>query len=157
MTSVIRTGLAILFSAIIGTSSVLAGSKDFNERSIEGRWGFSGDGLLAGANPEDRVPIAGIGVVTFDGDGGCEITGSNNLNGEIIPVNSEACTYTVNPDGTGLSTAIFPALGPLPPAEIPVAFVIVDGCRELRFMQQAVIASHFVAKRIDEGRGRCRR
>ncbi|MEM9442178.1 MAG: hypothetical protein AAGA73_17185 [Pseudomonadota bacterium] len=136
--------------------SAIADHPGFTLQSIKGSWGFSGDGILAAANPDDRLPIAGIGVVTFDGEGGCEIVGINNLNGMALEATSEFCSYTVNPDGTGKSEATFPASGPLPAIEIPVSFVIVDEGQELRLMQDAVVVSSFVAKPIGDGRRRHR-
>lgn len=152
-TILVQSALAALLLAI-GAPQAMAGDKAFTLKSVEGSWGFSGDGVLAAPAPDDRLPIAGIGVVTFDGHGGCEISASNNVNGEVFPIQSEVCTYTVNPDGTGVSDASFAASGPFPTIDIPVQFVIVDGANELRLMQAAVIVSHFVAKRIDHRRRR---
>lgn len=155
LTILSRSAAGFLAALNIGTAA--AGEKAFDLKSIEGAWGFSGDGVLAAPDPDDRLPIAGIGVVTFDGEGGCEISGTNNLNGVALAVQSDYCSYTVDPDGTGLSEASFPAMGPMPASEVPVAFVIVDGARELRLMQTAVVVSNFVAKRIEHGQGRYRR
>lgn len=149
---------SLVAGLILGSvaGSALADHPGFTLQSIEGSWGFSGDGILAAPDPADRLPIAGIGVVTFDGQGGCEIAGINNLNGTALEAKSEYCSYTVNPDGTGKSEATFPASGPLPAIEIPVSFVIVDEGRELRLMQEAVVVSSFVAKPIGDGRRRYR-
>ena len=149
--------LAVMLLAVFTLEAVAADEKDFDLKSIEGSWGFSGDGVLAAPDAKDRLPIAGIGVVIFDGEGGCDISGTNNVNGVPVAVQSDDCHYTVYPDGTGFSEASFPAMGPMPASTVPVAFVIVDGARELRLMQTAVIVSHFVAKRIEHARSRHRR
>ncbi len=154
-TLVIRSVVALFATAFVG-GPLVADDRGFTLQSIEGRWGFSGDGVLAAPDAADRLPIAGIGVVTFDGDGGCEISGTNNLNGAALEATSEFCSYTVNADGTGKSEATFPASGPLPAVDVPVSFVIVDEGRELRLIQNAVVVSSFVAKRIGDGRGRYR-
>lgn len=130
---------------------------EFSLRTIEGTWGFSGDGVLAGPSPEDWLPTAGVGIITFDGEGGCEISTTTQFNGTAFSSTSEFCTYTVNPDGTGTSEASFAAVGPLPATELPVAFVIVDQGRELRFIQTAFIVSDFIAKRVEGARSRYRR
>jgi len=156
--SLLKAGsAAALLGIAFGIPTASAEGEEFTAKSIEGRWGFSGDGLLAGASAEERLPIAGIGVVTFDGVDSCEIAGLNNLNGTILEVTSDFCSYSVNPDGTGISEASFPAMGALPSSEVPVFLVIVDGGEELRLMQGAVIVSHFVARRINGGGGRYRR
>lgn len=151
-----RSAAAILL-VTLGMSPASADEGIFTLKSIKGSWGFSGDGVLASPDLEGRLPIAGIGVVTFDGEGGCKIVGTNNLNGMALPIASDFCSYEVNPDGTGSSDASFPAMGPLPPADVPVSFVIVDGGRELRLIQTAVVVSSFVAKPIERKRRRHRR
>lgn len=149
--------MAVMLLLAFNIKTVAAGGDKFTLETIKGSWGFSGDGVLAAPDLEDRLPIAGIGIVTFDGEGGCEISGTNNLNGTALPVASDFCTYTVNPDGTGMSEASIPANGPLPASIVPVSFVIVDGGQELRLMQTAVVVSHFVAKRLEGSRPRHRR
>lgn len=80
--------------------------------------------MLAATNPEDRLPVAGIGVVTFDGEGGCEISGTNHLNGAALDASSARCSYTVNADGTGTSLATFPPSGPLPAVDVRALAII---------------------------------
>jgi len=105
-----RSAAAILL-VTLGMSPASADEGIFTLKSIKGSWGFSGDGVLASPDLEGRLPIAGIGVVTFDGEGGCKIVGTNNLNGMALPIASDFCSYEVNPDGTGSSDASFPAMG----------------------------------------------
>ena len=63
----------------------------------------------------------------------------------IGPVTSDTCTYSVNPDGTGVSTATFSEPGA--PASSSVAFVIVEYGRELRAINTDATVAGFVAKR----------
>lgn len=92
------------------------------------------------------VPTAALGTVVFDGNGGCVVTTTINVNGTIIgPLTSNTCTYSVNPDGTGKSVAEFsgaPFDGPS-----TVAFVIVDRNREIRFLNTNSVVAGFTAKR----------
>ena len=68
-----------------------------------------------------------------------------NLNGQSIPSTSSSCVYSVNPDGTGTSEAVFPGT---PIAEaIPIAFVITDGGDELRVLVTKFIVGTFTARR----------
>lgn len=92
------------------------------------------------------VPTAALGKVVFDGNGGCEVTATINVNGTIVgPLKSNSCTYSVNPDGTGKSVAEFtgaPFDGPS-----TVAFVIVDHNREIRFLNTNSVVAGFTARR----------
>lgn len=119
----------------------------FTDRSIEGRWGFSGDfGLIVPAPNAAQLPTAALGTVVFDGRGGCVVTSTINVNGTTLgPLTSETCTYTVRPDGTGTSVAEFAGA----PFEGPatVAFVIVDHGREIRFLNTNSVVAGFTARR----------
>jgi hypothetical protein len=92
------------------------------------------------------VPTAGLGTVVFDGNGGCVVTTTINVNGTTRgPLTSNTCTYSVNPDGTGKSVAEFsgaPFNGPA-----TVAFVIVDHNREIRFLNTNSVVAGFTARR----------
>jgi hypothetical protein len=154
--TIIAASAALLMVAL-SKNAMAAGGDKFTLKSIEGLWGFSGDGVLAGPTLDDRLPIAGMGIISFDGLGGCQISGTTHVNGTALEADSDFCSYVVNPDGTGLIESSFPASGPLPAAEIPVAFVIVDQGSELRLIQTAVVVSHFVAKRVEGERKRHRR
>jgi hypothetical protein len=119
----------------------------FSKKSIKGRWGFSGDfGMIVPPSGSQTVPTAALGKVVFDGNGGCEVTATINVNGTIVgPLTSNSCTYSVNPDGTGNSVAEFtgaPFDGPS-----TVAFVIVDHNREIRFLNTNSVVAGFTAKR----------
>jgi hypothetical protein len=93
------------------------------------------------------VLTAGLGTVVFDGNGGCVVTTTINVNGTTLgPLTSYTCnTYSVNPDGTGKSVAEFsgaPFNGPA-----TVVFVIVDRNREIRFLNTNSVVAGFTARR----------
>ncbi len=146
-------GLALVFGVgAIFAAPVSAHDDDhddgvFTERSIQGTWGWSGDGVVITGDPDKVLPTVGLGTTIFDGRGRCSVTSSVNINGEPFgPVNSTECVYFVNPDGTGHSVATFdsePFVG-----EAPVSFVIVDGKNEIRFIQNNQFVVTFIAKRI---------
>lgn len=141
--------LAIL---VLGAAPAHADDDDrerspFTERSLEGYWGWSGDGKLVIEETGESVPTVGLGTIYFDGHGGCSVTSYVNINGEAVePVTSSECFYLVNPDGTGRSEAVFSD----PPFEgiAPVVFVIVDKGKEIRFVQNNRFVVTFIAKRI---------
>jgi hypothetical protein len=122
------------------------GRRDFSNWSIKGHWGYNSSfGQLLPPTVPEPLPFVGMGRIYFDGRGGCEVSALGNLNGQTIPSTSSSCTYSVNPDGTGTSDAVFPGTPISGP--IPVAFVIVDGGREIRFMNTKYIVGTFTARR----------
>ena len=64
--------------------------------------------------PPIAGPFVGVGVDTFDGNGGVVTTAMLSLNGTIIPVTAQG-TYKMNPDCTGTytipGTTIFIVIG----------------------------------------------
>ena len=77
--------------------------------TLNGRYGLTFSGYSTnGAVPAPInafVPVAGGGLVTFDGDGNLSASETVNLGGKILSVNLPG-TYTVNSDCTGsLTTA----------------------------------------------------
>ncbi len=147
-----RTGLFIGISVLVLAVAVVAGSiiiaqaeadddaRVFTNRSIEGKWGFSAQGtILPPAVPVPTVAAA-VGILEFDGVGGCSITDTANLGGTIIgPLTSETCTYSVNPDGTGTGSFAFP--GDLEPT--PLSFVITDNMNEIVDIRTDTVAVAF--------------
>ena len=139
--------LSLILMAWSSASRADAPRSTFTERSIEGRWGFSGDfGMIVSSTAAPPVPTAALGTVIFDGRGGCVVTTTINVNGTVFgPLKSRTCTYSVQPDGTGTSVAEFSGA----PFEGPatVAFVIVDHQREIRFLNTNSIVAGFTARR----------
>ena len=117
----------------------------FSERSIKGHWGFNTEVsyLMPPAVPQP-TPTAALGRIYLDGEGGCQVSNVVNIAGESQSFTSSSCTYSVEPDGTGKAEAVFPG-APIPSA--PVAFIIVDRGRELRFINTRYIVGSFTAHR----------
>jgi hypothetical protein len=108
--------------------------------TLEGRYSISFSGFgTSGAVPATInafFPIAGVGLITFDGDGNLSDVGSTSRGGLVLPINVPG-TYTVNSDCTGSLTT--------PHAHLN--FVIVSNGREIRALnvdQGAVILDNFV-------------
>ena len=72
--------------------------------TLNGRYGLTFSGYsTTGAVPaltSASIPVAGGGLVTFDGNGNLSASETVNLGGLILPVNVPG-TYTVNSDCTG--------------------------------------------------------
>ena len=120
----------------------------FNERSIRGVWGFAAAGQVVPPAAPQPTPFAAINRVVFDGDGNCEVVAQVNLAGSPVgPLVAETCEYSVDQDGFGKAVAQF---GPDSPVTVPlpIAFVIVDGARELLIINSAVLVAQGVAKRM---------
>jgi hypothetical protein len=122
------------------------GDSRFSERSIKGYWGYNTSFamLLPPAVPQ-ALPTTAMGRMYFDGRGGCDVKSVVNLNGDSMALQSSACRYQVNADGTGTAEAVFPSSPIADP--VPVAFVIVDGEQELRFVNTRYIVGTFTARR----------
>ncbi len=139
-------GVASIF--VLGASifvlgvSILPGAyavEQFTNKSIEGIWGFSGSGTING------TPIVAVDLDTFDGNGSCSVKSVSNSPSGFLNITSIACTYNVNPDGTGTATAVFP-----PPLSFTstISFVIVDHGNEiLAISANPVLIASFDAKR----------
>ena len=108
--------------ASIGIGPRWAESKTFNERSLRGTWGFSASGTVGGQ------PATAVGLLTFDGQGGCETSARLNANGVVIALTSTNCSYTVNADGTGTINSTF-AVG-----SFVTDLVIVEPNKEFHFI-----------------------
>jgi hypothetical protein len=122
----------------------------FSNRSLKGSFGFNSSyGLLVASGPNQPVvpplPFTGMGRITFDGQGGCLVSSIGNVNGQAVPSTSTSCSYSVNPDGTGTSEAVFPGTPIADP--IPIAFVITDGAKEFRAVLTKFIVGTFTARR----------
>lgn len=132
-------GVASIF--VLG-ASILPGAyahKQFTNKSIEGTWGFSGSGTING------TPSVAVGLTTFDGNGGCSVKQDSNTPSGLQTLTSIACTYKVNPDGTGTGTATFPS----PAVSSTISFVIVNKESEiLAIRKDPGVLSSLVFKRL---------
>jgi hypothetical protein len=154
----VRAGLfvgAMTVAAVMaGTSFAWSerdeGSHGFSNRSLKGFYGFSSSySALVATGPNQPVvpalPFASMGRLFFDGEGGCKVSSIGSVNGQSIPSTSSSCVYSVNPDGTGTSEAVFPGTPIADP--IPLAFVITDGGNEFRALITKFIVGTFTARR----------
>jgi hypothetical protein len=97
--------------------------------TIEGSYGTSTTGSIVSAGPVG--PVADVGVIAFDGDGGVSQTTTVSLNGMIMPNRTSISgSYVVNPDCTGDFSLTLP--GPAGPITSTSHFVIVDNGEELQ-------------------------
>lgn len=104
----------------------------FTDQSLTGNWGFSASGVIVPPAVPAHVHAAAVGIMTFDGAGGCVISDTINLDGQTFADRqSTACSYQVNEDGTGTITAQF-ASEPFP---VPLSFVIVGHGHGFRFIR----------------------
>jgi hypothetical protein len=112
------TGLWLL----TGSRPGAAAAPPFTDRSLHGAYGFSSSGTLFGD------PGIAVGRATFDGDGSCTLTITVNIAaaGGTGPVSATACTYGIQPDGTGTLTVAIPTLG-----TFTLAVVLVDNGHEV--------------------------
>ncbi|MCH7621745.1 MAG: hypothetical protein IH870_07585 [Chloroflexi bacterium] len=80
----------------------------FTNQSLQDSWGFSASGI--------GPPFTEVGIMTFDGSGGCNVTSTLNTVGTVTgPSDSDTCTYSMSPNGTGsiavqFSGDVFPEL-----------------------------------------------
>lgn len=128
----------------------LGGEHGFSNRNLKGYYGFNTSyGVLVASGPNrpevPALPFVSMGRMFFDGEGGCMVSSIGNVNGQSTPSTSTSCTYSVNPDGTGTSEAVFPGTPIYDP--IPIAFVITDGGNEFRAVATKFIVGTFTARR----------
>jgi hypothetical protein len=145
--AVIAAALAVGLTARRSTASdAIVEGEQFSNRSVTGHYGFNSSlgWLLPPASPQ-MVPAAGMGRVTFDGEGHCQVASVANFNGNVAQLVSSSCTYSVDPDGMGTAAAVFP--GAPVPGPIDVSFVVVDRGREIRFLNTNFILGTFTARR----------
>ena len=114
-------------------------------KTLEGRYSisFSGFSTNPTAPPPTVptlinafIPVAGVGIVTFDGYGNLSDVGTTSSGGVVSPINVLG-TYTVNPDCTGSFTT----------AHAHLNLVIVRNGREIRALnadQGRVILDNFI-------------
>ncbi len=142
------TALAVLTT----TSAARAGHEDdpptYTDRVLRGAWGFSANGVIVVPNEHHPLQVVAVGIMEFDGVGGCAIRDTININGTAIPDrSSDSCSYQVNPDGTGTIEASFAG----DPGPVPLSFAIVDKANSLRFIRTDLGVASGVAERQRRG------
>ena len=151
VSSLKRLKRGFLLLLVLGLANTVpctsAGADDeFKNKSISGTWGFSAAGTIVPPAVPAATPAVAVGVMTFDGKGGCSISDTINIGGTSASRTSTTCTYTVNPDGTGSLSAQFPG----DPGPTPLSFVIVNDENEIRFIRTDLGVASGVAKRQNE-------
>jgi len=145
--AVLAAASAIALTAHKSAAADAAGDEElFSNATLKGHFGFNSSfgELLPPAAPQP-VPSAGMGRITFDGEGHCSVVSVSNFGGTAVRLASSSCTYSVDADGMGTSEAVFP--GAPVPGPVTVAFVIVDHGREIRFVNTQFIVGTFTARR----------
>lgn len=138
------TALALLGLIVVelagGLSSTRA-DETYSAKSLSGSWGFTSSGTALPPYAPSTLPVAVVGLLTFDGRGGCTVSETINAGGQSFSQTSSSCTYTVQPDGTGT------LLAQTPGGASPIAFVITDNRRELRLIRTDQAVASGVARR----------
>ena len=121
-----------------------AADKECSNATLTGTFGYTTTGSFtaAVAPPIQTGPFGGIGLQTFDGNGGTTATMWVSINGDIFQVTIKG-TYSVNPDCTGMFTLVPSILSPpttLPPGQI--FFVIDDNGAEFRAIN--IVSGHVI-------------
>ena len=98
-------------------------------QTVMGSYGISTTGWIVSAGPVG--PVADVGVITLDGNGGASQTTTVSLNGVIISKRTSLSgSHEVNSDCTGSITLTLP--GPGGPITSTSHMVIVNHGKELR-------------------------
>jgi len=112
--------------------SAKADSDSCSVSALRGSFGIETSGSIVALGPVG--PVAEVGVIKFDGEGGVSQTTTVSLNGTIVPNRSSISgNYEVNPDCTGDLSLVLPGA---PGATITshLHFVIVDNGKEVRMV-----------------------
>ena len=135
--TVIRNIFTVSLTTVLAVAlatTAQAGDKECSNATLTSTLAYTNTGFFtaAAAPPLQAGPFAGVGVETFDGNGGTTATTWVSINGNISQVTIKG-TYSVNPDCTGTLT-LFPSIVS-PPITVPprqVFFVIDDDGNEFR-------------------------
>lgn len=134
--------LLLIVGGFYGVPGTRAQVGEFTAESIRGQWGFSAHGTIVPPAAPSPVPAVAMGIMTFNRDGSCSISDTINIGGFSASRTSVACTFSVNPDGTGMLEASFVG----DPGPTPLAFVIADHKSEIRFIRTDLGVASGVAK-----------
>jgi hypothetical protein len=132
-------GIALV--GLTGYVSTAQADGGYSNRSMAGTWGFSSIATVVPPAVPAQTPAAAVGIMSFDGRGGCTISETFNAGGFSGSQTSTSCSYSVNPDGSGTLSAQTPG-GPA-----AVSFVLVDDQKEFRLIRTDLIVASGVARR----------
>jgi hypothetical protein len=132
---------AVAVLALSISTSAKADNKGCSNAMLKGTFAHTASGFEI-APPAIAGPVAGVGIDTFDGNGGVTTTATISLNGNIVPLTAEG-TYQVNPDCSG--TYIIPGT--------TLFFVIADGGNEIHAIciDPGVVLSHTFRRQFPVG------
>jgi hypothetical protein len=131
-------GLALV--ALASSVPSVGANEGFSNRSLRGEWGFSAGTTLYPPAVPVQTPAAVVGLMSFDGHGGCAVSETFNFGGFSGSQSSTSCSYTVNPDGTGTMSVQTPS-GP-----VAVSFVLVANKKEFLYIRTDQVVANGVAK-----------
>ena len=134
--------MLLIMGGLNGIPGMQAQGGEFGQESIRGQWGFSAHGTIVPPAAPAPIPAVAVGIMTFGRNGVCSISDTININGFSASRTSFACVFTVNPDGTGTLEASFAG----DPGPTPLAFVIADHKKEIRFIRTDLGVASGVAK-----------
>lgn len=93
--------LAAVVLILILAAPYSVAHRGFTLESLQGRWGFNEESIVAG------TPGFATGIFRFDGKGGCTVVFAESGGGSPSPIDFEeprACDYTIDSDGKGTIT-----------------------------------------------------
>jgi hypothetical protein len=125
---------ATMALAVAIASTARAADKGCSNATLTGTFAYTNTGFFtsAAAPPIQAGPFAGVGLQTFDGNGGTTASMWASINGNISQVTIKG-TYSVNLDCTGMFTLVPSIVSP--PITLPagqIFFVIDDNGAEFR-------------------------
>jgi hypothetical protein len=133
------SAVMIIIAALIAFNATSLAAQNFTLQSMQGTWGFKASGTLGFGT----VQAAAVGLLTFDGAGGCNESAKLNVGGPVLSLTSASCSYTVNSDGSGSLTTTFTGFPPF-----TTDFVIVDVGKEFYFIISDAAGTGTVASGI---------
>jgi ABC-type Fe3+-siderophore transport system permease subunit len=100
----VLAALAIVTTTLRHTVRAVYASNGCTDATLTGNYAFNFTGFTTPVFPNvegQEVPIAAVGVFTFDGAGNFSTSFTSALNGDISTGNTASGTYTVNSNCTG--------------------------------------------------------
>jgi hypothetical protein len=139
------TKTVLIATVLAGLTGTAHADERFSARTLRGAWGFNAQGFLA-ANTPAQTPASAVGRNTYDGVGQCTSEAKLNVGGTVLALTATSCTYTVDPDGTGIQQTTYPA------GSFTTHFVLVEHASEFLFtvadaVQPGTTVASGIAKR----------
>ena len=152
--SMIATPMMIVCGLLVSASSARAESEDgaCSNRTIQGQYGDTVEGIILAA-PGVTLPISGVGITNYDGEGNLNQYGGYVVINGTPPATTggtDSGTYQVNADCTGTAHIL---VDPSTNFFLNLAFVVVRDGKEIHAVITGpyagpIVMSSFVSKRI---------